>query len=154
MEAIGMVETKGLTASVEAADAMLKSARVSLLLKEHVGGGLVTVIVTGDVGSVKASTDAGAAAANRVGELVSVHVIPRPAPAIGQMLLGKTGVETKTETGRDAPDRVPPEELRGMTASQLRSLLLGQHDANFQEDELRHLNKGKLLKIFEDLYKS
>ena len=78
MQAIGMVETKGLIATIEASDAMLKSANVSLLLKEKVGGGLVTTIVTGDVGAVKAATDAGAAAAERIGELVSVHVIPRP----------------------------------------------------------------------------
>jgi len=76
MQAIGMVETRGLTASIEAADAMLKSANVSLLLKEQVGGGLVTIIVTGDTGSVKVSVDAGAAAAEKVGELISAHVIP------------------------------------------------------------------------------
>ena len=76
--ALGMIETKGLVASVEAADAMVKAANVVLIGKEHVGGGLVTVMVRGDVGAVKAATDAGAAAAERVGELVSVHVIPRP----------------------------------------------------------------------------
>ncbi len=76
--ALGMVETKGLVGSIEAADAMVKAANVSLIGKTHVGGGLVTVMVRGDVGAVKAATDAGAAAAQRVGELVSVHVIPRP----------------------------------------------------------------------------
>ena len=76
--ALGMIETKGLVASIEAADAMVKSANVALIGKVHVGGGLVTVMVRGDVGAVKAATDAGAAAAERVGELVSVHVIPRP----------------------------------------------------------------------------
>ena len=73
-----MIETKGLVASVEAADAMVKAANVKLIGKVHVGGGLVTVMVRGDVGAVKAATDAGAAAASRVGDLVSVHVIPRP----------------------------------------------------------------------------
>ncbi|MED1796397.1 MULTISPECIES: BMC domain-containing protein [Brevibacillus] len=77
-DALGMVETKGLIGSVEAADAMVKAANVKLIGKVHVGGGLVTVMVRGDVGAVKASTDAGAAAAEKVGELVSVHVIPRP----------------------------------------------------------------------------
>lgn len=77
-QALGMIETKGLIGSVEAADAMVKAANVSLIGKELVGGGLVTVFVRGDVGAVKAATDAGAAAAQRVGELVSVHVIPRP----------------------------------------------------------------------------
>ena len=78
MQALGMVETKGLVGSIEAADAMVKAANVTLVGKEHVGGGLVTVMVRGDVGAVKAATDAGAAAATKVGELVSVHVIPRP----------------------------------------------------------------------------
>ena len=76
--ALGLVETKGLVGSIEAADAMVKAANVTLAGKVHVGGGLVTVMVRGDVGAVKAATDAGAAAADRVGELVSVHVIPRP----------------------------------------------------------------------------
>lgn len=76
--ALGLIETKGLVAAVEAADAMVKAANVVLIGKEHVGGGLVTVMVRGDVGAVKAATDAGAAAAQRVGELISVHVIPRP----------------------------------------------------------------------------
>ena len=78
MKALGMIETRGLVAAIEAADAMVKAANVTLTEKEHVGGGLVTVMVRGDVGAVKAATDAGAAAAERVGELVSVHVIPRP----------------------------------------------------------------------------
>ena len=78
ISALGMIETKGLVGAIEAADAMVKAANVSLIGKEHVGGGLVTVMVRGDVGAVKAATDAGAAAAQRVGELVSVHVIPRP----------------------------------------------------------------------------
>ena len=76
--ALGMVETKGLVGAIEAADAMVKSANVQLVGKEQVGGGLVTVMVRGDVGAVKAATDAGAAAAEKVGELISVHVIPRP----------------------------------------------------------------------------
>ncbi|MET3290502.1 BMC domain-containing protein [Brevibacillus fluminis] len=78
MSALGMVETKGLVGAIEAADAMVKAANVKLIGKVHVGGGLVTVMVRGDVGAVKASTDAGAAAAEKVGELVSIHVIPRP----------------------------------------------------------------------------
>ena len=78
LQALGMVETKGLVASIEAADAMVKAANVPLIGKVHVGGGLVTVMVRGDVGAVKAATDAGAAAAGNIGELVSVHVIPRP----------------------------------------------------------------------------
>ena len=78
MIALGMVETKGLIGAIEAADAMVKAANVELIGSEYVGGGFVTVMVRGDVGAVKAATDAGAAAARRVGELASVHVIPRP----------------------------------------------------------------------------
>ncbi|HHY92539.1 MAG TPA: ethanolamine utilization microcompartment protein EutM [Firmicutes bacterium] len=78
LEALGLIETKGLVAAIEAADAMVKAANVSLMGYEKVGAGLVTVMVRGDVGAVKAATDAGAAAAQKVGELVSVHVIPRP----------------------------------------------------------------------------
>ena len=75
---LGMIETRGLIGAIEAADAMVKSANVQLVGKEQVGGGLVTVMVRGDVGAVKAATDAGAAAAEKVGELISVHVIARP----------------------------------------------------------------------------
>ena len=76
--ALGRVETKGLVGAIEAADAMVKAANVTLIGKQQVGAGLVTVMVRGDVGAVKAATDAGAAAAENVGELISVHVIPRP----------------------------------------------------------------------------
>ena len=78
LQALGMIETKGLIGAIEAADAMVKAANVKLIGKVHVGGGLVSVMVRGDVGAVKSATDAGAAAASRVGELLSVHVIPRP----------------------------------------------------------------------------
>ncbi len=89
-QALGMIETKGLVAAIEAADAMVKAANVTLIGKEHVGGGLVTVMVRGDVGAVKASVDAGAAAAERVGELISIHVIPRPHEEV-QTILPKVG---------------------------------------------------------------
>lgn len=77
-EALGMVETKGLVGAIEAADAMVKAANVTLIGYQKIGSGLVTVMVRGDVGAVKAATDAGAAAAEKVGEIVSIHVIPRP----------------------------------------------------------------------------
>ena len=86
MEALGMVETKGLVGAVEAADAMTKAANVVLVGREYIGSGFVTVMVRGDVGAVKAATDAGAAAARRVGELVSVHVIPRPHGEVEKIL--------------------------------------------------------------------
>lgn len=86
MIALGLIETKGLVGAIEAADAMCKAAKVTLLGKELSGGALVTVMVRGEVGAVKAATDAGAAAARRVGELVSVHVIPRPAVDLEQYI--------------------------------------------------------------------
>jgi len=84
--ALGMIETRGLVAAIEAADAMVKAAKVTLLGREKVGGGLVTVLVRGEVGAVKAATEAGAAAAQRVGELIAVHVIPRPHGEVEQFL--------------------------------------------------------------------
>lgn len=84
--ALGLIETKGLVASIEAADAMIKAANVELVGKVQVGGGLVTVMVRGDVGAVKAALDAGAIAAEKVGELISVHVIPRPHEEIESIL--------------------------------------------------------------------
>ena len=85
-EALGMVETRGLIGSIEAADAMVKAADVHLIGKTQIGSGLVTVMVRGDVGAVKAATEAGGAAADRVGELISVHVIPRPHSDVEKIL--------------------------------------------------------------------
>ena len=91
-EALGMVETRGLVAAIEAADAMVKAANVQLIGTERIGSGLVTVMVRGDVGAVKAATDAGAAAAEKVGELISVHVIARPHMEVDAILpKGRTG---------------------------------------------------------------
>ena len=87
--ALGLIETRGLVGSIEAADAMVKAASVTLIGKEKIGGGYVTVMVRGDVGAVKAATDAGAAAARKVGEVVSVHVIPRPHSDIEGVLPAK-----------------------------------------------------------------
>ena len=85
-QALGMVETKGLIAAIEAADAMVKAANVTLVGKEKIGSGLVTIMVRGDVGAVKAAVEAGSAAARRVGELVSTHVIPRPHSEVEMIL--------------------------------------------------------------------
>ena len=85
-EALGMIETKGLVGAIEAADAMVKSANVFLVGYEKIGAGLVTVMVRGDVGAVKASVDAGAVAAQKVGEVVSIHVIPRPHTDVERIL--------------------------------------------------------------------
>ncbi len=89
-DALGMIETRGLVALIEAADAMVKAAKVTLVGYEKIGSGYVTVLVRGDVAAVKSATDAGAAAARRVGELISVHVIPRPHPSLEDVLpIGK-----------------------------------------------------------------
>ncbi len=85
-EALGMVETKGLVAAIEAADAMVKSANVALVGYEKIGSGMVTVMVRGDVGAVKAATDAGAVAAGKIGEVISVHVVPRPHSEVEKIL--------------------------------------------------------------------
>ncbi len=116
LEALGMIETKGFVGAVEAADAMVKAANVQLLGKEYIGAGYVTVFVRGDVGAVKAATDAGAAAARRVGELISVHVIPRPHAEVERVLPvgGATG---------SSPDETS--QLQGGARGQL-----GQGDAN------------------------
>ena len=91
-EALGLIETKGLVAAIEAADAMTKSANVELIGYEKIGSGLVTVMVRGDVGAVKASVDAGAVAAEKVGEIVSKHVIPRPHTDV-EKILPKRNIE-------------------------------------------------------------
>jgi microcompartment protein CcmL/EutN len=85
-EALGLIETRGLVGAIEAADAMVKAANVALVSKEEIGGGLVTVMVRGDVGAVQAAVEAGAEAAKVVGELISVHVIPRPHAEVESML--------------------------------------------------------------------
>src|SRR6202166_3279268 len=92
-EALGMIETRGLVAMIEASDAMVKAAKVTLVGWEKIGSGYVTAMVRGDVAAVKAATDAGAAAARRVGELIAVHVIPRPHQSLEDVLpIGKTAV--------------------------------------------------------------
>ncbi len=111
-EALGMIETKGLVGAIEAADAMVKAANVDLIGKTLVGGGLVTVMVKGDVGAVKAATDAGAAAASRVGELISVHVIPRPHSEINGIL----------------PESTPPTESNPAISYEEKDCDLGRYE--------------------------
>jgi ethanolamine utilization protein EutM len=99
LEALGMIETRGLVGAIEAADAMVKAANVTLVGKEYIGAGYVTVMVRGDVGAVKAATDAGAVAARRVGELVSVHVIARPHGELEKILPGGSMSGKKSSVG-------------------------------------------------------
>lgn len=112
MKALGMIETHGLVAAIEAADAMVKAANVTLTCKEQVGGGLVTVMVRGDVGAVKAATDAGAAAAERVGELISVHVIARPHEELEEILGDPDDAAPKAPEGpvEEDPPTIPEAE--------------------------------------------
>ena len=105
-DALGMIETKGLIGAVEAADAMVKAANVYLIGREFVGGGLVTVMVRGDVGAVKAATDAGAAAAQRVGELLSVHVIPRPHESLDGSMIGSVDPVWEQEEIENTEDKL------------------------------------------------
>lgn len=105
-QALGMIETRGLVASIEAADAMVKAARVTLIGKEKVEGGLVTILVVGETAAVKSAIDAGAAAAQRVGELVSTHIIPRPDDQIGEIVKEVKSTDArKTQTTEKIPSR-------------------------------------------------
>ncbi len=125
LEALGMVETKGFVGAVEAADAMVKAANVQLLGKEYIGAGYVTIFVRGDVGAVKAATDAGAAAARRVGELISVHVIPRPHAEVERVL------PVDGRTGLSPDDRSLGGAARGqLSQGEGRSLQAGAREAS------------------------
>ena len=107
MLALGMIETRGLTASIEAADAMLKAADVELVGTEKIGSGLVTVMVQGDVGAVKAAVEAGQESASRIGELVAVHVIPRPHGSVGAILpFLKSAGRNRTERFKCGIERI------------------------------------------------
>lgn len=121
MQALGFIETKGLVAAIESADAMLKAAEVSLLEKNIVGGGLVTIMITGDVAAVKAAVDAGTAAAKRIGEVVSTHVIPRPHQEIGEMIGPKRQVipheaEPGENPGNSEDEKTPEKEIVDSTS--------------------------------------
>lgn len=104
-QALGLIETRGLVAAIDAADAMLKAAKVELVSQERVDGGLVTIIVRGDVGSVTSATDAGARAARALGELVSVHVIPRPFPEVEALFPPPSTATTKSGRGSRPPSK-------------------------------------------------
>ena len=109
-QALGLIETKGLVGAIEAADAMVKAANVTLIGKENIGSGLVTVMVRGDVGAVKASVEAGSAAAKRVGELVSAHVIPRPHDEVEDILPKQGAAAEKPAVEKPAPKKAAPKK--------------------------------------------
>jgi microcompartment protein CcmL/EutN len=164
-KALGMVETKGLVASIEAADAMVKAARVTLLGKEKITAGLVTVLVAGETAAVKSAVDAGAAAAQRVGELVSTHVIPRPDDQMNDLVKGieeeagikikdavhevkkktrtrtkkQTPSEKKVEDVKSEPEPEPPMETAptesASTIERLKREALGEPDSAVEEEK-------------------
>lgn len=141
LSALGMIETKGLVAAVEAADSMVKAANVGLIGKVHVGGGLVTVMVRGDVGAVKAATDAGAAAAAKVGELISVHIIARPHETLEPIL---PGGEDKTS----APCEVSA-DIDSMSVVQLRKFARSIKEFPIEGREISKANRATLLELIK-----
>ncbi len=162
--ALGMVETRGLVGSIEAADVMVKTANVLLLGTEYIRNGLVTVQVVGEVAAVKAAVDAGAAAAQRVGQLVSTHVIPRPSDDIEDILTRRGIPAPAPETSPDATESGNPEreeefdfvasdndaeylsQLEAMTVHQLRTLARDTDGLSIQGREISMANKDVLIR--------
>lgn len=161
MRALGMIETRGLVASVEAADAMVKAANVSLACKEHVGGGLVTVMVRGEVAAVKAAVDAGAAAAERVGDLVAVHVIPRPHEEV-ETILSPPPAAPAPAVPEKKPEARPPKQeaaaaaqanagapddqtLSGMSVDRLRAVARELELPSMTRRDIRFAKKEQLI---------
>lgn len=140
-QALGLIETRGLVGAIEAADAGIKAAPVTLLGTERVDAGLVTVLFAGDTASVKAAVDAGSAAASRVGELVSAHVIPRPDPQVGAL-------EHDTEDGNGGRPSVPLSEMKVVD---LRHLARQTPDFPLKGRELSSANREELLALFRRL---
>ena len=182
-KALGMIETKGLVGAIEAADAMVKAANVMLLEKEYIGGGYVTVMVQGDVGAVKAATDAGTAAAQRVGELVSVHVIPRPhedmnailpkdpndnrkqeVKNINSVIETEPKLEVKVDPVIVEPVKrepvpvkkglLPESEVLKMSVQNLRKYLRSLDGVPITGKEISNANKEKLRAIISEYYKT
>ncbi len=150
--ALGMIETKGLVAAIEAADAACKAANVKLVGKEYIGGGYVTIKVIGEVAAVKAAVDAGAAAAQRVGELVSVHVIPRPIDEL-EMLIYPEKYEVPPGKPQVDPDELheakSPDELRsyleGLSVMRLRSIARKIKEIGLTGREISKATKEELI---------
>ena len=177
MQALGMIEVYGYLTAVEALDSALKAANVSRLGVEKVRGGLVTVLVEGDVGAVKAALDASAAAAERVGTVISVHVIPRPADDVTRMLKGGKEPEeptppepekpsepeapaepepeaAKAEEGEKAPQDVTVEEMQTMGVDALRRLARALEIKNMTRAEIRFAKKQELIQKITEFKES
>lgn len=154
MNAIGLIETKGLIPAIEAADSMLKTAQVELVQRSFVGGGLVTITVTGDVGAVKAAVDAGVTAVLQFGQahLNSHHVMPRPHNDVALLLAEEKGVETDSlpEEALEAAvnKTLTDEDLKRMSVKHLRRLAAEYENLGLSEQALAMANKATLLKRF------
>jgi ethanolamine utilization protein EutM len=149
-QALGLIETRGLVGAIEAADAGLKAAPVELLGSELATGGLVTVLFAGDVAAVKAAVDAGAAAADRVGELVSVHVIPRPDPQV-DALADDAAPVGGGRSGGGGGGRRAPQRLEEMKVVELRHRARLTADFPLKGRELSRANREELLALFRRL---
>ncbi len=150
--ALGMIETRGLVAAIEAADAACKAANVKLVGKEYIGGGYVTIKIIGEVAAVKAAVDAGAAAAQRVGELVSVHVIPRPIDDLEMLIYPEKqpeGAKPTVDPQFDLPEYQSPDELRsyldGLSVMQLRSIARRIEEIELSGREISKATKEELI---------
>ena len=146
-QALGMIETKGIVGAVEAADVMVKAADVRLIGKELIGGDLVTVMVSGDVGAVKAAVDAGAAVARQVGELISVHIIPRPHEQIDMLLPQKTS-DCSNKLPKDkitSPDKFTKEVLQSLAIDDLRQIARQTKGILIQAKELSRASKEQII---------
>ena len=163
-KALGLIETRGLVASIEAADAMVKCANVELIGRVQVGGGLVTVMVEGDVGAVKAAIDAGSIAAQRLGELISVHVIPRPSPEIEKIFFStikpkvlevieeKAKLELKTEKIREAVfEESKVEEFKSLEEMDRLVQIKGIKEAMKMIDKWNVSGLRRFARLFKDL---
>lgn len=154
INALGMIETKGLIGAIEAADAMVKAANVTLVGKEHIGSGLVTVMVRGDVGAVKAAADAGAAAAERVGELISVHVIARPHGDVESILCRKEdekpeAVPVTVEKPENSIEE-PVDDLELLSVPKLRQYARTLNGFPITGREISKANRETLLQLMRD----
>jgi ethanolamine utilization protein EutM len=156
--ALGMIETRGDVGVVEAADAAAKAADVTLLGKEDIGGGYTTIFIRGDVGAVKASIDAASAAAKRVGELVSVHVIPKPHPEVESILPKEAKViryDIYDESSDTGEGRIPTiAEVEAMTVTQLRRLARRLPGITISGREISRADKGTLLQAVKAVLSS
>ena len=153
--ALGLLETRGLVAAIQAADAMLKTADVELQGIEQTVAALITIRIRGEVAAVQAAIDAGAAAAERVGELVSAHVIPRPADEVEEFLQQEDTGSSKASASKNKTEPSPsqglPSALDSLTVKQLRSLARKHSDFPIQGRAIARANKAELLKHFSQL---